>query len=127
MFAPLVNKLLAALKGAKAPDFKPLKNPDIPDPGAAFIIPFTPLPNAEAPYDNAALFKASPHDPPVALEYKAEATGPPIPGAIMFPIIGTTIGAIFFTTLRIALNIFLKKNSGCPVKGLIEFKEFPTT
>ena len=124
MFAPLVNKLLAALNGAKAPDFKPLKNPEaVP----VFIIPFTPLPNAEAPYDNAALFKASPHDPPVALEYKAEAIGPPIPGAIMFPIIGTTIGAIFFTTLRIALNIFLKKNSGCPVKGLIEFKEFPTT
>ena len=127
MFAPLENKLLAALKGAKAPAFTPEKNPLNPEPAGAFIRLFTPLPNADAPYDKAALFRASPHDPPVALEYKAEATGPPIPGAIMLPIIGTTIGAIFFTTLLIALNIFLKKNSGCPVKGLIEFKEFPTT
>ena len=47
---------------------------------------------------------------------------------------GKTIGAIFFTTFTTAFTAFFtvlainaKKNSGCPVTGLIELSSLPTT
>ena len=50
-----------------------------------------------------------------------------MPGAIILPTIGTITGATFLNTFLIDLNAFLKKNSGCPVIGFIEFNPLPTT
>ena len=40
--------------------------------------------------------------------------------------IGNTIGASFLTVFFKPLNNFLRKNSGCPVSGFIEFSSLPT-
>ena len=56
-----------------------------------------------------------------------------MPGTKLKPI-ESAIGATFLTTLITfltaffsPLNSFLRKNSGCPVTGLIEFNSLPTT
>ena len=51
-------------------------------------------------------------EPPVSFALKAAATGPPIPGAIMLPMMGAATGRTFLNTFLTALKTFLKKNSG---------------
>ena len=51
-------------------------------------------------------------EPPESFALNAAAMGPPIPGAIMLPMIGAATGRTFLKTFFTALKIFLKKNSG---------------